>query len=312
MKKAVKFLGIVIVVFIVLSFINHKINLSREDRLFVANGQMVEVNGHSLHVYTEGEGEVTLVFMAGGGTSSPVLDFKSLYSSLSDQYRIAVVEKAGYGFSDVVDVERDIDTILSETREALLEVGINGPYILMPHSMSGIEALYWAQKYPEEIRAIVGLDMAVPESYEDYPINMPMIRLSSLAADVGITRWIPDISESDAVKYGTLTEDEKELYKVIFYRRTATKTMLNEVQEIKTNAKKVKEGGLPDIPILMFSSNGQGTGWDEKTWRQIQKNYIEKFEEGELINLDASHYVHNMDYERIAEETKLFIEGMQL
>lgn len=58
MKKTVKFLGIVIVVFIVLSFINHKINLSREDRLFVANGQMVEVNGHSLHVYTEGEGEV--------------------------------------------------------------------------------------------------------------------------------------------------------------------------------------------------------------------------------------------------------------
>lgn len=253
---------------------------------------------------------MTLVFMAGGGMSSPVLDFKSLYSSLSDQYRIAVVEKAGYEFSDVVDVERDIDTILSETREALLEVGINGPYILMPHSMSGIEALYWAQKYPEEIRAIVGLDMAVPESYEDYPINMPMIRLSSLAADVGITRWIPDISESDAVKYGTLKEDEKELYKAIFYRRTATKTMLNEVQEIKTNAKKVKEGGLPDIPILMFSSNGQGTGWDEKTWRQIQKNYIEKFEEGELINLNASHYLHNIEYERIAEETKLFIEEL--
>ena len=60
----------------------------------------------------------------------------------------------------------------------------------------------------------------------------------------------------------------------------------------------------------MFSSNGQGTGWDEKTWRQIQKNYIEKFEEGELINLDASHYLHNMDYERIAEETKLFIEEL--
>lgn len=76
MKKTVKFLGIVIVVFIVLSFINHKINLSREDRLFVANG-------HSLHVYTEGEGEVTLVFMAGGryeftrpGFQKPLFIFK--------------------------------------------------------------------------------------------------------------------------------------------------------------------------------------------------------------------------------------------
>lgn len=32
------------------------------------------------------------------GTCSPILDFKSLYSLLSDEYKIAVVEKFGYGF----------------------------------------------------------------------------------------------------------------------------------------------------------------------------------------------------------------------
>ena len=61
----------------------------------------------------------------------------------------------------------------------------------------------------------------------------------------------------------------------------------------------------------MFSSNGQGTGWNEETWRRIQKNYAEKIEEGEIINLDASHYIHNIEYDRIAEETRLFIEGLQ-
>jgi len=34
-----------------------------------------------VHVYTEGEGDMTLVFMSDGGISSPVLDFKSLYTS---------------------------------------------------------------------------------------------------------------------------------------------------------------------------------------------------------------------------------------
>lgn len=53
------------------------------DELFVPNGQMVEVNGYNMHVYVEGEGDTTLVFMSGGGTYSPVLDFKSLYSLLS-------------------------------------------------------------------------------------------------------------------------------------------------------------------------------------------------------------------------------------
>ena len=317
MKRIFKYVGIalitvvaIIIAFIIISYVNHKVNLSKENKLFVPNGQIVEVNGHFMHVYMEGEGDITIVFMSGGGTSSPVLDFKSLYSLLSDEYRIAVVEKAGYGFSEVVDVNRDIDNLLSETREALLKAGISEPYILMPHSMSGIEALYWAQMYPDDVMAIIGLDMAVPESYVDYNINIPMIKLSSFAANVGITRWISDIAESDAIKYGTLTDEEKELYRVVFYRRTATKTMLNEVYEIKTNASKVKEGGVPNIPVLIFSSNGEGTGWNEDVWRSHQQSYIEKVEYGDKINLDCSHYVHDIKYEKIANETKEFIRNL--
>ena len=70
---------------------------------------------------------------------------------LSDEYRIVVVEKFGYGYSDVVDEDRNIQTVLSETRLALNKAGIDGPYVLCPHSMSGIEALYWAQEFPDEI-----------------------------------------------------------------------------------------------------------------------------------------------------------------
>ena len=309
MKKASKNIGIlvglifaIVIAFILISYINHRIHLREEDELFVPLGQMVEVNGHNMHVYTEGEGYFTLVFMSGGGTSSPTLDFKSLYSLLSYKYRIVVIEKAGYGFSDIADTDRDIDTILSETRMALSKAGIDGPYVLCPHSMSGIEALYWAQQYPDEVMGIIGLDMATPDAYEDYNINMPMMKLSAFAANVGITRLIPNIAESDAIKYGTLTEEEKDLYRAIFYRRTATKPMLNEVKNIKENANKVKDGGVPDLPILMFASNGQGTGWNEDEWLEIQNNYIEELEVGKVINLESSHYVHDIEYERIAQE----------
>ena len=300
----------ILIVFITISYANHKVNLSKEDKLFVPIGQSVEVNGHDMHLYIEGEGQPTIVFMSGGGTSSPVLDFKSLYSLLSDEYRIAVVEKIGYGFSEVADVERDIDTILFETREALIKSGINGPYILMSHSMSGIEALYWAQIYPDEVVAIIGLDMSVPKSYEDYKINLPMIKLAGLAANIGITRWMPDLAESDAIKYGALSDEEKELYRVIFYRRTATKTMLNEVRDIKENASKVNDGGVPNVPILIFSSNGEGTGWDEDAWKSHQQSYVEDVEHGEVIDLNCSHYVHNFEYEYIANKTKEFIRSL--
>lgn len=137
--------------------------------------------------------------------------------------------------------------------------------------MSGIEALYWVQLYPEEVKGIVGLDMAIPEAYSNYKINIPIIKIGSIASNFGITRLIPSLSESDSIKYGTLTYDEKKLYKTIFYRRTATSTMINEVIEVKNNAKKVSENSTPNIPILMFVSNGVGTGWSEKDGEIFKK-----------------------------------------
>ncbi|MBG9455641.1 hydrolase [Lysinibacillus sphaericus] len=300
----------ILLLIITTSYIIHQNQLSKEDQLYTPTGKMVEVNGHKMHVYIEGDGEDTLVFMSGGGTSSPVLDFKSLYSLLSDKYKIVVVEKAGYGFSDITDTDRDMDTILQETREALLKLGVAGPYILFPHSMSGIEALYWAQAYPNEVKAIIGLDMAVPAAYKDYDINMPLVHLSAFAANIGFTRWISGLSESDAIKYGTLTDEEKELYKVIFYRRTATKNMINEVQHIKANAEKVGAARIPNVPMLLFSSNGQGTGWDKDAWIEFQKDFISKHKDGTLIKLDCSHYIHDIEFKRIADESEKYIERL--
>lgn len=317
MKKALKCVSIVlgiligiIVLLLVASYINHKIQLSKEEKLIVLIGQQVEVNGHKMNVYTEGQGEITLVFMSGGGTCSPVLDFKSLYSILSKKYRIAVVEKAGYGFSEISNTARDINTVLLETREALTKVGISGKYVLCPHSMSGIEALYWKQMYPNEVTAIVGLDMAVPQSYEHYKINMPLIGLGAFGANIGITRWFPSIAEdSAAIKHGSLSKDEIELYKMIFYRRTATKSMLNEVKEIKTSARKVVDIGIPNVPVLMFSSNGQGTGWSQDQWSEYQKEFA-NHTNSKLIELDCSHYVHNIEYNSIAKEIETFIDSL--
>lgn len=309
--KVIFIIVAVIVLFLIVSFIRHKICSFRERKLLTPLGKIVEVNGHNMSVYTEGEGDKTLVFLSGGGTCSPILDFKSLYSLLSNEYKIAVVEKFGYGFSDVVDEQRDIDTMLSETRMALEKAGIEGPYVLCPHSMSGLEALYWAQKYPEEVEAIIGLDMAVPAYYDEMRISIPITKLGQYGAALGITRWIPSLAESDAIKVGTLSEEEKEIYRAVFYQRTATVTMIDEVKAVKDNAKTVKENGVPQVPMLLFISNGSGgTGFTEETWRRIPKEYIAGCDNASYIELDCPHYVHDYEYEKISEEIRNLLKKM--
>ncbi|MCI8593702.1 MAG: alpha/beta hydrolase [Oscillospiraceae bacterium] len=295
-------------IFLLVVSVNHQVRLKKEAGLRTPLGKMVEVGGHSMSVYLEGTGDTTLVFMSGAGTCSPILDFKSLYSLLSDRYQIAVVEKFGYGFSDVVDKSRDIDSMLEDTRAALTAAGLTAPYVLCPHSMSGLEALYWAQKYPDEVSAIIGLDMSVPGHYDGMSINLPLMRLAGGAAHIGITRLIPDIADSDAVKYGTLSDAEKEIYRAVFYSRTATVTMLNETAQVKENAEKVDALGVPQVPMLLFLSDGSGgTGFDTETWRSIPIAYIAQVHDGTYIELNCPHYVHDYEYQAISEHILAFL-----
>lgn len=315
MKKRIKsmlrvflWIAAIIVILICICFGYHRYRLRKEEKLREPFGQLIDINENNISIYVEGSGSKTLVFLSGGGTCSPILDFKSLYSLLSDEYRIVVVEKFGYGYSDIVDEDRNIQTILSETRLALNKAGIDGPYVLCPHSMSGIEALYWAQEYPDEIESIIGLDMAVPEYYENMKINLPLMKLGQYAADLGITRLIPTLAESDAIKHGTLTNDEKNRYRAIFYNRTATVTMINEAKSVKDNARIVAQNGVPQVPMLLFISDATGgTGFDKETWRRIQEKYISEVESGKYIELDCPHYVHDYEYGRISEEIKSFL-----
>ena len=204
---------------------------------------------------------------------------------------------------------QDIDTILSETRMALDKAGIQDPYVLCPHSLSGLEALYWAQKYPDEVEAIVGLDMAVPAYYDEMDISIPMMKLGHYGAALGITRWIPSLAESDAIKYGTLSEKEKEIYRAVFYQRTATETMIDEAKVVKDNANIVNENGIPQVPMLLFISNGSGgTSFTKENWRSIPEKYISDHDNVSYIELDCPHYVHDYKYEEISQEIRNFIQ----
>ena len=79
-------------------------------------GQTVFVNGHKINVYVEGDGPETIVVLSGAGIASPILDFKDISDSLSKKYKVVIVERAGYGYSEDSNQSRDVMEVLSETR----------------------------------------------------------------------------------------------------------------------------------------------------------------------------------------------------
>jgi pimeloyl-ACP methyl ester carboxylesterase len=308
-KWFILWLALLFALLVAVSYAHHRWQTAREEADHLPPGQMVAVNGHSLHVYAEGErGDLTLVFMSGSGTTAPVLDFKGLYSRLSGDYRIVVVERAGYGWSDDSGgISRDIETVMQETRLALQGAGESPPYILLPHSMSGLEAIHWANRYPDEVVAIVGLDPASPPIYEILPPPRLSLTLVAFTARTGLLRLMPFIChESPSANY--LTDDEVAVYCSIMYRRTLSADMLAEIETTQENARLVAANGYPTIPFYFFISNGEGLPMDN--WGEVLSAYA-KAGGGEYMELDVGHYVHSEAAELIAAETRAFIERIR-
>ena len=311
MKNTLKIVGkvllalvIVLVSSLLVIYVYNRIKMKQEEPL-LANplGQMVEVDGHMMCVYEEGEGEHTLLFLSGSGTAAPILDFKSLYSLLKDNYHIVVIEKFGYGFSDVVDAERSFDTILRQDREALEKAGIEGPFVLCPHSMSGLESIMWAQDYPDEVEAIIGLDMVLPRTYDEFDFDgvFRFEKLAVLARELGIVRFY----YSDSSLPAALSKEEKELYRTIACRKAVNVDVINEGLSITEAVREIDGKPKPDVPMLMFLSDGKevkGTNWIEDHY-----DYVSDLTDAKVVELGCGHYVHNFMQDRIAEDIKEFI-----
>ncbi len=341
-RNPFKIIGLVFLILIVLCafliaglYFYNQSSLKKESELIHQKGQLVEVDGKKMNIYTEGSGEATLVFMAGANTPAVIYDFKPLYSLLNHDYKIAVIEKFGYGYSDDIDGDRSLSTMLRQDREALKKAGAEAPYILCPHSASGLEAISWAAQYPDEVKAIIGLDMAVPEQFDYQVGNFDQIQPQAYEEtleeesfynfwmyDMGGYRLYPVGKVFPAAASDKLTAEEQAEYKAItyrwysqFYKTSMFREGLATTQQI-SDYKMLRNTEKPDTPTLLFVSDDEamfGAMLGEhglENWKKIHENYIDGLSNGRIVNLDCGHYVHVEAPEQISTEIKRFLDDL--
>ena len=309
MKKFKKFSWIIFVVLILFlggTFGFHQLSLQKESKLLMPIGKKVVVNGHQMNVYIKGEGSETIVFLSGAGIASPILDFKNLTDSLSKKYKVVVVERAGYGFSEDSDQSRDVMTVFSETRQALSQAEVSGPYVIVSHSMASLESLAWQEKYPNEVRALIGLDWALPASYKDLKEHPTLMTLAYWTSKIGLLRYFP---ESFYIKNPTLTETERQQYKLLAYKQLMSQAMLHESRLAKENAKKVPSSINPKIPALLLVSNGEGTTFSQSEWQRYAERFASDQSNVQVDYMDAPHDLYHYQSDAIVSRIKEFLEN---
>lgn len=310
MKKFKQFSWIIFVVLILFlggTFGFHQLSLQKESKLLTPIGKEVTVNGHQMNVYIKGEGSETIVFLSGAGIASPILDFKNLSDSLSKKYKVVVVERAGYGFSEDSDRSRDVMEVLSETRQALAQAHVSGPYVIISHSMASLESLAWQEKYPNEVKALIGLDWALPASYEDLKEHPTLITLAYWTSKIGLLRYFP---ESVYLKNSDLTKSERQQYRFLAYKQLLSTAMLNETRTVKKNAQKVSKFTIdPKIPVLLLVSNGEGTSFSQSEWQRYAERFASDQSNVQVDYMDAPHDLYHYQSDAIVSRIKEFLEN---
>lgn len=148
--------------------------------------------------------------------------------------------------------------------------------------------------------------MSVPRAYD----NVNFEKLEFLQKGVSLLRELGGMRIYYALTTlpKTLTTEEKEVYKAIASKSAMNKTIINETKSIHDAIKQINEMPKPQIPILLFSSNGSGAGVYD--WKNIQKDYLANLKNSKLINLNTGHYVHYDEYESISDEIEKFISEL--
>lgn len=193
-------LGVLVlaVIFVIGMTIIHTVITSREKGELADAGYIntVTVNGKDLNYNAYGniDGEHVIVTISGLGVDDYGIMSHYVTDSLSDDNYIINIDREGYGFSEDSLEEQTVEHIVDTYRTALKEIGVDGPYVLLPHSIGGVYATYWECTYPEEIEGIVFLDtseITLDAVFEDMDITYSDYILAGLSK-TGIQRFAYD------------------------------------------------------------------------------------------------------------------------
>ena len=319
MKKIIKITKvtfIVIAAILVVFTAIHQILTIVERRENPAIGKSVTVKGKQMNLSILGEGKNTIVLLPGLGTSAPVLDFMPLAKDLAKDNQVVIVEPFGYGWSDIISEERTIEMEVEEIRSALHTAQIAGPYILMPHSISGLHSIYYANTYPEEVAGIIGIDCTLPKMVEYFdegcPQEMPLIagQLSSIGVMRLMTLLASDNFISDNSKH-YYTEENLTMQKCIASWKSSNKNVIDEINHISDSISKTHDMTFQDnLPVLLFSSDDSELTprEDGKTSLSFYETYITNPTLQKVITLNGPHYLHWTCKDEICYYVQSFIK----
>ncbi len=123
-------------------------------------GRLYKVAGYTMHIYCTGAGMPTVLLSSGLGDD--FTEWATVQPVLSKLTRVCSYDRAGFGWSESRPGIQDADAITLHLHELAQAAGIQRPFVLVGHSISGIYMRAYAARYPGDLAGLVFIDGATP------------------------------------------------------------------------------------------------------------------------------------------------------
>jgi len=105
-----------------------------------------------MHIYCTGQGSPTVILEAGMGDSS--LIWSTIQPEIANSTRVCSYDRAGYGWSEESPFPRIANTQVEELHKLLVNASIQGPYVMVGHSLGGMIVRMYAHNYPNDVNGV--------------------------------------------------------------------------------------------------------------------------------------------------------------
>lgn len=261
----------VIVVIAVAGFSFETVMLATDADRYPPPGQIVQVDGYSMHLYCTGTGDSTIILETGAGSIS--IRWKEIQDALSGTTRVCSYDRAGMGWSEARSEPRTPWEIADELHGLLAAAQVTPPYILVGASNGGLYVRAYANHYPQDVGGVVLVDATFEGDLAQLR-TAPTI-IFEVMGRLGVFRLFPEMvcpgTECPQSQKPMLAAFRGYLVGLQTYD-AEWKALLGSEQSAEFTERLGKAGSLGDVPLYVLQANQQRLPEDQwpEDYRQAQ------------------------------------------
>lgn len=295
-------------------------------------GELIDIGGHSLHLYCLGENSgPTVILDAGLGDWS--LQMRNLQLDIAEFTRVCSYDRAGYGWSEPGPEPRTSEQLVSELVTLLNASAEQAPFYLVAHSFAGVNAIALAHDHPELVAGLVLIDSSHPQQIERLSEVPALLLLQDLEIE-GLWQLATAAAAGEvdpesimAMVPAGVPEELHDLWADQFLHSGSLPAAVAEYDVISDSMAWTGERYSPtDLPLAVIARDEgvslppemlDALGIDqadldkaEEIWREMQREHAELSVDSRFeIAAGSPHYVHYFQPELVLELLRGMMAG---